>query len=140
MHELNVVFVEHLHQHGLEFPPVDGAAEAAHAVGHPRGVVFQQDHQVKAVFVNQRLHKRVLAPFVFFAERLGGDKIGIDKCHLVGVFHREINVLGMPERNFVIVGILQRHLVATQVREDIVTAVLPRAGGVEDVSELVDQR
>ena len=140
MHKLNVVFVEHLHQHGLEFTPVNGAAEAAHAVGHPRGVVFQQDHQVKAIFVNQRLHERVLAPFVFFTERLSGDEIGIDKRHLVGIFHCEINVLSVAERDFVIVGILQRHLVAAQVREDIIAAVLPCAGGIEDIRQLVDQR
>ena len=140
MDKLNVVFVEHLHQHGLELTPVHGAAEAAHAVSDPRGVVLQQDHQVKAVFVNQRLHERVLAPFVFFTERLCGDEIGIDKRHFVGVFDRKINVLGMTERDFVVVGILQRHLVAAKVREDIIAAVLPRAGGVEDVRQLVDQR
>ena len=107
--------LKHLYQHGLELPPVHRAAQAAHAVGHPRGVVFQQDHQVKAVFVNQRLHKRVLAPFVLFAERLRGDEIGVNKGDFISIFHREINILGMTERDFIVVGILQRHLVAAKV-------------------------
>ncbi len=81
----------------------------------------------------------MLAPFVFFAEGLSSHEICIDKRHLVGVFHRKINVLGMPEGNLIIVGILQRHLVATEVRKDVIPPVLPGAGGVKDVCQLVHQ-
>jgi hypothetical protein len=34
-------------------------------------------------------------------ERLSADEVGIDKCHLVGIFHCEINILGMTEGNFI---------------------------------------
>jgi len=71
VHKLHVVLVEHLNQHGLELFSVHRAAEAAHAVGDPRGVVLQQDHQVEAVFVDQRLHERMLAPFVLFVKTPG---------------------------------------------------------------------
>ncbi|MNL48074.1 hypothetical protein D3C87_1709030 [compost metagenome] len=140
MNKLHVILAQHIHQHGLELFTINGAAEAAHPVCDPRRVVFQQDHQIKTVLVNQRLNERVLTPFVLFTERLGGDKIRIDKRDLVGVFHREINVLSVAERDFVVVGILERHLIAAQMREDIIASVFPRTTGVEDVCQLVDQR
>ncbi len=140
MHKVDIVRFQHLHQHGLELFPVHRAAQAAHPIRYPRRVVLQQDHQVKAVFVDQGLHKRVLAPFVLLTERLSSDEIGINERHFIGVFNRKINVLRMTQRDFIVVGILQRHLIPAEVREDIIPAILPGAGGVKDVRQLVDQR
>ena len=82
----------------------------------------------------------MFAPFILFTEGLSADKIGVDKGDLVGVLHRKINILGVAQRNFVVVGILQRHLVAAKMRKDVVTAIFPGAGSVEDIGQLVYQR
>ncbi|MNC73055.1 hypothetical protein D3C75_1241920 [compost metagenome] len=82
----------------------------------------------------------MLPPFILFTERLRSDKVGVDKRHFIGVFHRKIHVLGLPKRDLVIIGILQRHLVTPEMGEDVVTAIFPGAGGVEDVRQLIDQR
>ncbi len=50
---------------------------------------------METVLINQRLHERMLTPFVLFAERLGSDKIGVDKRHFIGIFHCKINILRM---------------------------------------------
>ncbi len=82
----------------------------------------------------------MLAPFILQAERLRGDEIGIDKGDFIGVLHRKVDVLRLAESDLVVVGILQRHLVAAQMRKDVVASVLPGAGSVEDIRQLVDQR
>ncbi|MNY68721.1 hypothetical protein D3C86_2065330 [compost metagenome] len=57
----------------------------------------------------------MLASFVLFAERLSGHEVGIDKRHFIGVFHRKIDVLRLAQGDFVIVGILGRHLIPAEV-------------------------
>ena len=81
----------------------------------------------------------MLTPFVLFAERLGSDKIGVDKRHFIGIFHCKINILRMSQRDFIVVGILQRDLIATEVRKDIITTIFPRTGSVEDIGKFVYQ-
>ncbi len=82
----------------------------------------------------------MLAPLILFTEGLSGHEIGIDKGHLIGVLHRKVDVLRLAEGNLVIVGVLQRHLIATEMGEDVIAPVLPCAGGIEDVSQLIYQR
>ncbi|MNT10697.1 hypothetical protein D3C72_1455400 [compost metagenome] len=115
MDVFNVVGPQHLFQQILECLAIVGIAQAAQPIRHPWGVVLQQDHQIKAVLVDQRLYKGVLASFVLFAERLSGHEVGIDKRHFIGVFHRKIDVLRLAQGDFVIVGILERHLIPAEV-------------------------
>ena len=82
----------------------------------------------------------MLTPLVLQTERLSADEVGIDKCHLVGIFHCEINILGMTEGNFIVIRILERHLIAAEMRKDIIPAIFPGAGSIEDIGELIDQR
>ena len=114
MDKLNVVLVKHLYQHGLELTPVHGAAQlrmpsATHGVLFSSRITGQSGIRQSAPAQTGARAPRT------FAERLRGDEIGINKGDFIGVFHREINVLGMTERDFIVVGILQRHLVAAKV-------------------------
>eukprot|EP01084_Bolivina_argentea_P231218 389962_1 len=81
----------------------------------------------------------MLTPFVLFAERLGSDKISVNKRHFIGVFHCKINVLSVAQRDFIVVGILQCDLITTEVRKDIITTIFPRTGGIEDIGKFVYQ-
>ncbi len=81
----------------------------------------------------------MLTPFILFAKRLRGHEIGVDKRHFISVFHRKINILSMTERDFVVIGILQRHLVAAEMRKHIIAAIFPGAGCVENIGELIHQ-
>ena len=81
----------------------------------------------------------MLASLVLFAERLSGDKIGIDKYHFIGIFHRKINVLSVAQCDFIVVGILQCDLIPAEVRKDIIATIFPRTGGIEDIGKFVYQ-
>ena len=57
----------------------------------------------------------MLTPFVLFAERLGSDKISVNKRHFIGIFHCKINVLCVAQRDFIVIGILQCDLITAEV-------------------------
>ena len=89
------------------------------------GVVFQQDHRVKAVFVNQRLHERVLAPFVILQNACVVTKSVSINATLLAYLTAKSMYWACPERDFIVVGILQRHLVTAEVRENVIGGHTP---------------
>ena len=81
----------------------------------------------------------MLTPFVLFAERLGSDKISVNKRHFIGIFHCKINILSVSQRDFIVVGILQCNLIAAKMRKDIIATIFPCTGSVEDIGKFVYQ-
>lgn len=45
----------------------------------------------------------------------------------------------MPQRDFVIVGILQRHFITAQVGKHIIASVFPGTGGIEHIRQFINE-
>ncbi len=92
----------------------------------PRGIVLQQDHQVEAVFINQRLHKRVFtSPY---SDRRPGvlTKSVMMNATRLAYFTAKSIYCACLGRNFIVIRILERHLIAAEMRKTHNPGHIPR--------------